>query len=585
MWTNISKSYIFLLLVIFSSSCRKQVTQLRSSVRKTQTEVRFYERTAEQIGKLTGGDKLSLLEKKSVDSINNSLVPMEQKSMLNSYGYLYDAINGSNDIISSRNFYYDSTQNNYHIIDKRFKKIKNDKEVFGWHPSWMEDSWKSYPMELLSTISFFSFRLDSKTGSYKNPEQINTWRTTAMIDSAQSKNVRVLLTVSLHGRKNNDEFLSDRSKWQTTIDTLTQLMKDRKADGIDLNFEQLPYLKRGSFTRFVKELDQQLSNSPFFSSQSKEPFISLTLPAVDSREIYDIHALNEYVDLFVIMGYDYNTGSQTQGAVAPLRSFENTGVSLSNTVNFYLDRGIEETKTILALPYYGSMWDGRLNEEGDFELHLERKVTYSEIRKLFKEDYLIENNIAPILEPKSVTNYLNLIYPDKTSKEVWFDDDYTLGKKYDYAISNKFKGIGIWALGYDSGYTELWDVIEDRFSSSEYVVQDPIATVEGYPIKISKFFNKNKDLFLVSIFFFTLAVVVGLLILISDWKVRETLSVTKFNKWIILALMMLFLTPLINYINSFFLIKSSWQNYIAFIVGGVVVFLAQKIKFSGFKRP
>ena len=155
----------------------------------------------------------------------------------------------------------------------------------------------------------------------------------------------------------------------------------------------------------------------------------------------------------VIMGYDYNTGNQIQGAVAPLRSSEGLDIGLSNTVSFYMDIGIDPQKTILALPYYGSMWTGNMNENGEVSSNFERKVTYREIMNLFSSDVAI-NSKASFLDKRSMTNYYNLTYPDNSTKEIWFDDDFTLGKKFDYAISQNLKGIGIWALGYDNGYLE-----------------------------------------------------------------------------------------------------------------------------------
>ena len=76
----------------------------------------------------------------------------------------------------------------------------------------MGSAWESYPFELLSTISYFSYKLDPETGSYTNPQQMIEWRNTAMIDSAKLKKTKVLLTVSSHGYKNNNSFLGFNTK-------------------------------------------------------------------------------------------------------------------------------------------------------------------------------------------------------------------------------------------------------------------------------------------------------------------------------------------------------------------------------------
>ena len=380
----------FVALILFAlafSSCRRETMRLRSSVRKTQNDVRYFNRDVNKVKNLAGIDTK---EKSTDDTLNTAIyTPIDQKNIFTSYGYIYDAINGSDDVINSSNFYWDSIQKVYYVRNKKYSRIKPENEVFGWHPYWMGSAWKSYPFELLSTVSYFSYKLDPRTGSYLNPEQIQEWRTTAMIDSAKVKKTKVLLTVSSFGYKNNNLFLGDQSKWGVLIDSLTNILNDRDADGVDINFEGLPYLKRGSFNRFIEELRKRLNQN----IRNKTPIISLTLPAINSREIYDVIDLQKFVDLFLIMGYDYNTGPQLQGAVAPLLPYETEDISLNNTLKYYLDLGIDPSKTSLALPYYGSMWEGTLGEDGSTTSLFERKVTYREVRSLFNEDFVTQNNI------------------------------------------------------------------------------------------------------------------------------------------------------------------------------------------------
>ena len=571
---------IVMLGALVFSSCRRQSMQLRSSVRRTQNDVRYFNRDVSQVKNLLGIETEEKADPQ--DSTSKPLfTPVDQKNIFTSYGYVYDAINGSKDVINSSNFYWDSIQKVYYVRNKKYSKIKSENEVFGWHPYWMGSAWESYPFELLSTISYFSYKLDPNTGSYTNPKQMNEWRNTAMIDSAKLKKTKVLLTVSSHGYANNNSFLGDQAKWDVMIDSVSALLLERDADGVDINFENLPYLKRGSFNRFIEELRKRL-NQKF---GTKTPIISLTLPAVDSREIFDVQDLQKFVDLFVIMGYDYNTGPQLQGAVAPLIPFETKNISLNNTLKYYLEAGIDPSKTILALPYYGSMWEGTLGEGGSTSSMFERKVTYREVRSIFNDEFVTKNNLSPILEKNSMTNYFNITYPDNTTKEVWFDDDYTLGKKYDFAITNNLKGIGIWALGYDNGYNELWDVIETKFATDAVPVIDPVGQIEGYPIKVSNYILKKKDLLLVSSLFFLFAVAIGFVLALSDWKVRDSIVKNQFHRFIMVMIIFIFLTPIIYLVNELFFLKSTWKYYAVFILGGLTIYLSSFLKIKSTKRP
>jgi len=562
-----------------TTSC-KDVMQLRNSARKTKSQMRMVDRSLNRTKKQLGLDKKKSKETET-DSVGEGYAPLEQKNMLNSYGYLYDALNGKNQEITSSNFYWDSKKEVFYIKDKKYRKILPDKEVFGWHPYWMGDAWLSYPFELLSTISYFSYKVDPLTGSYTNPKQIEDWRTTALIDSAKVKNTKVLLTVSSHGKSNNNIFLGDRGKWSVLIDSVTRLISERDADGVDLNFEQLPYMKRERFNLFVKQFREQLDNR----INGKKAILSITLPAVDSREIFDVTELQKYADLMVIMGYDYNTGNQVQGAVAPLESSEGKSISLRNTVEFYLDNSIDPNKTVLALPYYGSMWTGDLGPSGEVESKFERKVTYREIMDLFTNDFVRKSNIRPFLDKKSMTNYFNLSYPDNSTKEVWYDDDFTLGKKFDYAISKNLRGIGVWALGYDNGYSELWDVIDDRFASKEKIITNPITDRSGFAIRFSHFLLKKKDLVITSVIFFFFSVVIGFLITLSDWKVRESIAKNQFHRAIFIILVFLFLTPLVYLINQILFLKSSWEYYVVFLLGNISFYFSSLIKFKTIKKP
>ena len=293
-----SKLFVLSLVLTSFISC-SEVMKLRNSARRTQGQMRMLERSLNRTKKSLGmdGDKKEATQ----DSVDLGYAPIAQKNMLNSYGYLYDTLNGDDQVVTSSNFYWDSEKEVYYVNDKRYRQIMPGKEVFGWHPYWMGNAWKNYPFELLSTLSYFSYKVDPATGSYSNPEQIQDWRNTALIDSAKLKKTKILLTVSSHGKSNNNQFLGDRGKWYVLMDSVTRLIKDRNADGVDLNFEQLPYLKRERFNLFVKQFREQLDNQ----INNKKPIISITLPAVDSREIFDIQELQKYADLLVIMGYDY----------------------------------------------------------------------------------------------------------------------------------------------------------------------------------------------------------------------------------------------------------------------------------------
>jgi hypothetical protein len=51
-------------------------------------------------------------------------------------------------------------------------------------------------------------------------------------------------------------------------------------------------------------------------------------------------------------------------------------------------------------------------------------------------------------------------------RQTWYDDSLSLAAKYNYAKSAGIKGIGIWALGYDGGRSEIWGGLNDAFGGT-----------------------------------------------------------------------------------------------------------------------
>ncbi len=374
-----------------------------------------------------------------------------------------DAVVGSQNMNAIRkiNRYYQRVERQLDLggdlVDAPFqtqRQLREGNEVFGWHPYYMGNAYESYNFSLLSTIAYFSYDVDPETGGYRSEEPINGWKTTALIDSAHAKGCKVVLSVTNHGKQNNEDFLYNLNAQQNLIDSLIYLLDYRKADGINIDFENLPAGSRESLTRFIQTLSAVLKQlNPKYQ-------ISIALPAVDHTQAFDIEALISDVDRFIIMGYDYHSGASSKpGPVAPLppKGKKISGYNLQNTVDDYLKAGLPQSKMIMAFPYYGRVWQSsNLNfSDGIFK----ESLTYRAIKSSYEPFYTMNYD-------SNSTSY-NFQYIDTTTNqyvECWFDNEVTLSKKYDWVIDQKLRGIGIWALGYDNGYTELWQLIDDKFT-------------------------------------------------------------------------------------------------------------------------
>ena len=340
------------------------------------------------------------------------------------------------------------TQSPIQISMKSPRILILEKTVFGWHPFWMKESYESYNFSLLSVVAYYSYELNPNDGGYTS---IHDWETTKLVERAHQDSCKVLLSVSNIGRENNANFLDNRAAQRNCRNQLITLIKDKGADGIHIDFEGIPNSHRDDFTHFILDLDADLKR------YSPQAFLSVSIPALDIEKAYDIHELKNQVNLFVITSYEfYGSNTSTAGPIASMSGGEYWWqFGLEEAVGQYLDHGIAPNKLLLAIPYYGGEWitteHGLPTKSRKFKEYL----MYRDIKKRRR---------IPYNEPASKSAYIR--YPDTKDNrhQIWFEDSLSLSQKYTWIKEKKIGGIAIWALGYDNGYTDLWEVIDLQFS-------------------------------------------------------------------------------------------------------------------------
>ena len=144
-------------------------------------------------------------------------------------------------------------------------------------------------------MAYFSYELEPETGYYKT---IHDWATSPVVDSAYAKGTKVHLTVTNFGEQNNKVFLRSKRAQRNFINEIVKQIERRSADGVNLNFENVPKRFSERFTNFVIQLSERL--------QKEGLEFSMAIPSEDPEYVYDFQTLVNFVDYFVMMGYDYH---------------------------------------------------------------------------------------------------------------------------------------------------------------------------------------------------------------------------------------------------------------------------------------
>lgn len=433
----------------------------------------------------------------------------------------------------------------YHIANHK-KKYKKDtlnrltKVVYGYHPYWMGSAYKDYNFNLLTRVAYFSLPVDPKTG---NLSDTRYWNETELIGYAHEYDCAVDLCISNFGNKNNDVFLKDFHAQKTLVVNIINLITIqgkkgkllKKADGVNINFEEVPKARKEDFTNFIAYLRQELTKvNPDFK-------ITITIPAIDWRNAFDIANLKPYVDYYFVMGYDfYGKYSAAAGPTSLLFSGgEWTKNNIDNTIKNYIKLGADPKRLILGLPYYGNEWITKSADVPSDTVKFVRALTYSEINTKYADKYIAHYD--------STSHSIYYIYRNGNEwRQCWTDNELTLSLKYDYIKEKGLGGLGIWALGYDNNFNELWYLIKDKFVAApdtstdihvlmsrtlEYDVSKKSleAIDKTSPEYTKRFYDKIDNFWHFAALFFAVIMtfaIVGFIRAISDFDVRFVL----FNK-------------------------------------------------------
>lgn len=356
---------------------------------------------------------------------------------------------------------YDA-MNGFVVMDlPESKAAPLDKIVFGYHPYWGGSNFLNYRWDLLSDLCYFSYEVDAATGQAVT---MHDWLSSPAIDSALAHGVRVHLCVSLFS--GHSQFFGNIQSRQTLSNNLIGLLRDRGAHGVNLDFEAVPASQGAEMLDYIAEFSTALHDS------LPGAILSIAMPAVDWNGIFDVGILNQYIDLFMIMGYDYYwNGSSQAGPVDPLYAMTaGYNYSVSRTISYYQSEGMPEEKMLLGVPYYAREWGTAGGTAPSSVTAYGTAYTWANVMNNSSGNYSQANKR---MEPASFGVYY--AFENNGWRQCFINDENAYHRRYRLVNRRGLSGIGIWALGYDNGFSALWEVIGSEFTNGpQYTVKDTL---------------------------------------------------------------------------------------------------------------
>jgi spore germination protein YaaH/flagellar hook assembly protein FlgD len=349
------------------------------------------------------------------------------------------------------------------------------REVFGFLPYWeIADPSTTLDWEKLSTIAYFGVGAAANGDLQRQNADGSTtvgwsgWTSsnlTGVIDAAHASGARVVLTVQSFGWTSSElarqkALLGSETARANLARQIAAAVRDRGADGVNLDFEPIAATYADEFTALVQTIRAELD--------AAATGYQLTFDTMGWIGNYPVEAATGPggADAVVIMGYDYKTASSgTAGSVSPIGG---PTYDLTDTLAAYVGR-IPASKVILGVPYYGRAWStssSALNASTVpaakygasvavlYEMALDFSAQYG-------RQYDPVEGVAWTTYPRE--NCTATYGCVTATRQLYYDDAETLAAKYDLINRYGIRGVGIWALGYDGSRPELYQVLKDKF--------------------------------------------------------------------------------------------------------------------------
>ncbi len=264
----------------------------------------------------------------------------------------------------------------------------------------------------------------------------------AFVDKCHGKGAAVVLSVASFSSTTIKAVLDAHQ------DALVASIHDAVAaaglDGASIDLEEVPDTTtyRDKFAAFCEKVALSMH------AESKKMYVAVH-PIVYLR--YDGAKLAAVSDGLFLMGYGYHwSGSKTTGPLAPLTTggfwstaYENKIFS-TTVANSWSKVVTDPKKLILGTPWYGYRWPTSSTAPGAATLAKGTALSYR---------YDIAGKYTKIWDEKGKVPYAAYT-KDGSTYQLWYDDEESLGLKFDAAKDHAFGGIGCWRLPW--GNDAVW---------------------------------------------------------------------------------------------------------------------------------
>lgn len=357
-----------------------------------------------------------------------------------------------------------------------FLKKEPQKIVFGFMPYWNLRLANQLRIKSLTHLGYFGIDLNSdgtikqflnKREAEPGFNKLDSNELSLLMRQIKILNKKNILVIRAMNNELIESIVDNKTHAKNSIESIIQTLTQYHFDGINIDFEYIGSPNKSTkdnFSSFVSDL----ASACKITLPDCEISIDILADTGAKDRIHDLKVISNSLDYIIIMAYDfYRSSSTTAGPVAPLRGKCNDKV-LSPCLEYDvvssvsdISKQVPTKKLILGLPFYGYEWQVA---SPNFLANTYPKsggiATYKRVQNLISDPPNPENFANTWSE---ITKSPYIVYEEHGQLfQIHYENTLSLKLKLDLVNQSYLGGIGIWALGYETPYTDLWDTI-DRF--------------------------------------------------------------------------------------------------------------------------
>lgn len=369
-----------------------------------------------------------------------------------------------------------SSLTTFNFIEEFIPRARDKKEVYGFLPYWNLKEVELEPE--LTQLAYFGLTLGADghvltTTQNQTPEpgyqRLKSDRLLSLAQELEAQNKQNFgqfeIVLAQFDNETIKSLLNNVKSQENLLQSLDSILLAYPINGINLDLEysgQVTPELRQQLTELVAAIDQHLDQK----YDGVRLSLDLYAAAASKNMLWDVPALEPYLDRIIVMAYDFHRANSPQaGPVAPLFGGKTNWESDINQNLAEFARQVPPEKILLGVPFYGYQWQttSRQAQAKTFP-QSGQTVEFNEIQDILakKDEYQVEQH----WHQAALSPYLTYQQADKTYV-VHYENSRSLSYKLDYVNQLDLAGVAIWALGYEDGQRELWDVVKRKFDAAD----------------------------------------------------------------------------------------------------------------------